>query len=204
MKLNISQRSKEWHDLRRKKIGASDIPIIAGTSPWSTVYQLIESKLSKKDKIISSAMQTGIDNEEMILELVQEKLKIGLIPAVYVHDSYEFAMASLDGISTREDLIVEIKSPQAKSHESYKQEGIPLHYAQQMQWQMFVTGVKNSVFASWYDGDLYLKELCFDEEQCLDLIKKGQEFYTEILAPLGDIIDTVETKFAKNNSFHKS
>lgn len=197
MKLNIAQRSKEWNELRRGKIGASDIAIIMGNSPWSSVHDLLEGKFYKKEKPVNGAMQTGIDNEEMILDLIQCQLKIGLVPAVYVHDEKDFAMASLDGVSTTEDLIVEIKSPQAKSHQSFKDNGIPLHYQQQMQWQMLVSGISKSLFASWYNGDLYLQELSYNELEALELLEKGEAFFLEILAPFAQIMQKLQANFSK-------
>ena len=40
MNIELTQNTPEWLEFRRKKIGASDAPIILEVSTWKTPYQL--------------------------------------------------------------------------------------------------------------------------------------------------------------------
>ncbi len=46
MTSQLIQNTPEWHAFRRKRIGASDAPVIMGISPWKTPYQLWIEKTS--------------------------------------------------------------------------------------------------------------------------------------------------------------
>lgn len=177
MKLDIKQKSQGWLDLRKEKIGASDISSIMGHSPWRSAYDLWQVKMGMKEEFFNSSMQHGVDNEFHALRFVEHKLGIELESAVFLHDAYSYALASLDGISKKGDVIVEVKCPGVKSHAKHKSNGIPLHYQEQIQWQMFVTGIKQAVFASWYEGDLYMKEVIFNKEMIESMLENADHFY---------------------------
>lgn len=185
MKLTIDQRSPEWLSLRRSKIGASDIPIIMGSSPWGSINSLAKEKRLGSSNFVSSAMQHGIDSESYILDQVEVTIGRPLERSpVYVHDEKPFVMASLDGITTDGKMVIEAKAPKAENHAKHKQYGVPLYYYQQMQWQMYACGAKEAVFSSWCDGDLYLEDVAYDEETVNELLIRGEEFYNKYI--LGD------------------
>lgn len=183
MKLNISQRTPEWLALRRTKIGASDIPVIMGTSPWGSIEDLVQKKRTDKEGFTSKAMQHGTNSELHVLGLVAAELgKEVLLDQTHAHDTDECAMASLDGITADGLTVIEVKAPGEKSHTVHKTTGIPIYYYQQMQWQMYNSNTREGVFASWFEGDLYLENIEYDQDMVDQIIPKAHEFYNKYIA----------------------
>ena len=74
------------------------------------------------------------------------KDRFGVLPIDWVirHETVPEFLASPDGLSVSHATICEIKTT-GKPWESYKT--APIHYRRQIQWQLFVTGAEECVFA---------------------------------------------------------
>jgi len=156
MAIPQDQSSDAWKDWRRNKIGASDIPIIMGASPWCTPYKLWQRKLGflpEQDETF--AMARGKAMEEEAREVFCELMKKAFFPVVLDHIELEWAIASLDGYSKELGELVEIKCPGSKAHEEAKNGLVPHHYYLQMQWQMFVADCEVGHYFSYRSPDDY-------------------------------------------------
>lgn len=142
---------EEWLQFRKSRIGASDVPVILGKSPFKTPLQLWREKLDLEKGFTSPAMQRGIDMEKTALMAFCEYLDIIMEPVVIEHPSFPWFIASLDGATKDMKRIVEIKCPGARDHNLAKQGHIPEHYKIQMQAQMAVTGLEWADYWS-FDG----------------------------------------------------
>src|SRR3954468_9459359 len=108
------QGTPEWHHLRKTKITATDAVVIMDMSPWKTRLQLYHEKLSSDiQKPANFAMQRGVDLEPIARSLFTIQTGIEVQPKVIIKN---WAMASLDGISSCGKHVVEIKCPGQKDH----------------------------------------------------------------------------------------
>lgn len=174
--VDVEQGSKEWLDLRKTKITATDSCIIMGASHWKTRIQLYHEKLSNDAPFPpNERMQRGIDLEPIARDLFNVKSGWDMKPAVIVND---WAMASLDGRDNSIGCIVEIKCPGEKDHAIALQGKIPDHYYPQLQHQIWVAGVQIAYYFSFDGVDGVIVKVKRDDEYIEKMIAEEFKFYT--------------------------
>lgn len=166
---------QEW--LKWRKIGSSDAPVIMGVSPWSTPYQLWESKLSGKTVELNPAMKRGIEMEEMARQCFEVKANVEVFARNVTHPLHSWMTCSLDGIDMNGKTMVEIKCPGKKSHQIAKEGKIPDVYYPQLQHQMEVVGLDHMYYFSFDGEDGVIVEVEKDSAYAADLVKQEHEFY---------------------------
>jgi putative phage-type endonuclease len=183
----LIQQSPEWLEMRRNKIGASDAPIILGLSPWSTPYQLWETKVGiRPEKEQTEQMKYGLLKEETARKKFEEITNMFVLPQVVVHSKYDWMMASLDGMDIEHKHIVEIKCPGKIDHQYAKEGKIPDKYFPQLQHQLEVCNLDSSFYFSYFesfvDGELVvdtaLLECKRDEDFISKMIKEEKQFFS--------------------------
>lgn len=138
--IDLQQGSREWLELRKKSITATDIATIMGVNPYKTPYQLWQEKLGiKEPDTENDAMRRGKSLEPIALESFCRLKGKYYEPAVVVGRFCPWAMASLDGICDAGLSIVEIKCMGKSNHDEAVSGVVKPLYMYQMQWQMFVT-----------------------------------------------------------------
>ncbi len=150
------QGSDAWHEMRRIKIGASNSPAILGISPYKDSVDVYEEMVLNKKGYINKAMTRGTELEPIARDFYNRKFGTDFSPAVTVSTKYEFLMASLDGLNSSEDVILEIKCPGKKVYDQCANYDIPKHWEYQIQHQFSVTGSKAAILLVWVDEDNYL------------------------------------------------
>ena len=144
--IDIKQGTPEWNEFRRKHIGASDSPAIAGVSPWKTIEELWAEKVFDIRMPVTGAMQRGIDLEPHAREYFIQQTGIEVFPLVAEDEKYPFLSASYDGISLDHKTILEIKCPSSiKGVDRY-----PEIYIPQFQKQMYIAGVQELYYLSYF------------------------------------------------------
>lgn len=151
MNAELIQNTPEWLEFRRKKIGASDAPVIMEVSPWKTPYQLWLEKTGTSNSSTTPHQQRGHDLEETARQVFEKRTGMIMFPKVMLHPSFDWMMASLDGIDIDGKSIVEIKCPGQTDHEIAKEGKIPEKYFPQLQHQLAVTGLEMAFYFS-FDG----------------------------------------------------
>lgn len=151
MNKKLIQNTPEWHEFRRKKIGASDASIIMEVSPWKTPYQLWMEKTTGANSPIAPQQRRGIELEEVARQSFEKKIGTIMFPKVILHPSFDWMMASLDGIDLDGNAIVEIKCPGKTDHEVAKAGKVPEKYFPQLQHQLAVTDLDMAFYFS-FDG----------------------------------------------------
>jgi putative phage-type endonuclease len=173
----ITQNTKQWLEMRKSKIGASDAPIIMQKSPWKTPYQLWKEKMSLTESSMNSAMQRGHDLEPIALQCLQEKLGIALRPQVKLHNQRSWMMASVDAVSEDGSVIGEIKCPGKADHEKALSGHLPEHYYPQLQHQMEVCGVEVVNYFSFDGTDGTIVKVYRDGDYIKEMIKQEEKFF---------------------------
>jgi len=177
----IIQGSKEWSELRKNKIGASDAPIIMGVSPWKTPFELFNDKLGlSNDQNLTAPMQRGIDLEPIARKKFENQTGIMVFPEVRIHSKYDWMMASLDGVDISGKTAVEIKCPGEIDHQLALQGKIPDKYIPQLQHQMYVLGIEVMYYFSYSNESSNLLQINIDDKYIDVLLYKEKEFYDRL------------------------
>lgn len=192
----IIQRTDEWYEIRLGKATASKMSDImakgTGGKPSATrknyMAQLVCEIMTgeKEENFISSAMQNGIDSEELAREAYEiETFSTVTECGFYIAPDIEQSGASPDGLVGEKGLI-EIKCPNTATHiNTLLTEKIDKKYIYQMQWQMYCTGREWCDFVS-YDGRmpqhlrLCIIRIYLDEVQLIEMKSEVEKFIFEM------------------------
>lgn len=184
--VNIAQGSPEWHEWRRKGIGASDVAALFGLSPYKTARDLFMEKMGfgevdEEDK--SFIFQRGHEAEAQIRSLFKEHTNIDLEPTCFEKG---FFLASLDGYlkgtGTLEAKLVgkEVLKRLAQLEE------LPKHHEIQVQSQLFTSEedktfygavapkVKGGVIVEVGRNEKLIKEIEIKGEQFQEALATGK------------------------------
>jgi putative phage-type endonuclease len=170
----MEQGTKEWLELRRTKIGASDAAVILGISPYKTPFQLWEEKVFGKDQEQNGAMARGSAMEQEARECFEKMTGLSVMPKVFVQD---WRMASLDGITFDGKTLVEIKCPNKQVHALAEEGLVPDYYMAQMQHQFAVSGADKGYYFSYSGGKGILVEVAPQPEFIYDMMILEEKFW---------------------------
>lgn len=179
------QGSKEWLDLRKTKITATDASIIMKASKWKTPLQLYNEKTSPDGATyLSEAMRRGIELEPIARDLFTFKTGIKLIDKddprnVVINPDKPWMMASFDGISECGKYSVEIKCPMPNSYDHYlaRNREIPPMYYPQVQHQIECLKPQAHFFMVFdgFDGDPF--DVAKNPSYIENMIEEELKFY---------------------------
>lgn len=181
----IQQNTKEWLELRKSHIGASDAPVIMGVSPFKrsdglpkTPYVLWQEKLDllplEKE---NAAMTFGKNNEEKARKAYENVTGELVYPHVCFHKDFSYMLASLDGININKDMIVEIKNAGREDHEKARAQKVPDHYYPQLQHQLSCTGLEYMHYFSFHQGEGIIVEVKRDDIYLQEMYEKEAKFW---------------------------
>lgn len=182
---NLIQRSPEWHQMRRNKIGSSDAPVIMEVSPWTTPYQLWEEKIMGEKHIPKNPFEAAIKDRGQTLEKIAldkfcELTGLLMVPDVVFHPKHEWMMASLDAIDVEKKNIVEIKCPGELDQATALAGQVPEKYFPQLQHQLEVCQIEKAYYFSFDGTNGVLLEIYRDEKYIKKLISKEREFWEKL------------------------
>ena len=174
----LPQRSEKWLELRKPRIGGSDVATILGLmSKYEKPVTLWKRKTGKlKPKSNNKWMTRGQEMEEAARYAVKlhysevEGIKNPeIVPYFAIHSKHEDIAVSFDGVDLKNKFITELKCPNFISvFKSVFQNGIQDYYYPQVQLQLAVAndhwGITKGYFCSYYpDGAYILNMLEFKE-----------------------------------------
>lgn len=176
-----SQGSSEWLAWRRTIIGASDVPIILGLSPWRTRHDLLLEKRGEGEPQKTNwAMSRGTEAEPKIRKLYEESVGVLFPPLTVVWAEWPTLGASLDGFSHELDKIVEFKYPNKETYEKAKNGVIPEHYYAQVQAQLLCSGADHGDFVCFNGSDLAVVHFRRDNFIIEKIIVECRLFWEEV------------------------
>ncbi len=175
----LIQGTPEWLKMRKTHIGSSDIAVIMRMSPWKTPYQLWLEKTNRiQEKEATPWMKHGSLMETPARELYIEQTGNIVIPHVYEYEEWSVALASLDGINEKGNIICEIKCPGMKTFNEALDGIIPEHYEIQIQWQLLITNASKCDYFCYRSTDEYkLIEVLPNKELQEELLRHAKEFW---------------------------
>lgn len=173
----MEQNSDAWLKWRREGIGASDLPIIMGDSPYKTPFQLWEEKLGITKFEGNFATQRGHRLEPEARANFELHNDIEFNPTLATHQNFEYCRASLDGFNLAENAILEIKCPGKEDHALAVEGKLPEKYKAQIQWQFWITGATKCYYYS-YDGTTGATVIVYPDIKYIEtLFQKATEFW---------------------------
>jgi putative phage-type endonuclease len=143
--LDVVPDSEQWREERRKSIGASEVPIILGLTPWAdaTKVSVYQSKLGV-DREFDPVMSERGHALEPALENLIRRFRPDvppLRPAFMARSGrYPWLHASLDRVADSLGIVlpVQLKSDFQPGADKRWADGVPLHVEAQLQAEMFV------------------------------------------------------------------
>jgi len=180
--VKLKQGTQEWHNHRKSYRNASESAAVMGLSPWMTPFQLWQLKTGRTQPGDATApMKHGTEMEPSARAAYETETGLIMQPLVMTSGEYS---ASLDGITLRGDLIVEIKCPykgQASNLWQSAEAGeIPEMYNVQIQHQMMVSGAVTAHL--WvFDGNVGLLVDVERDEVCQQRIKNAWDEFNNFV-----------------------
>lgn len=186
----IHNQRAAWLEWRRNGIGASDVAGILGISPWESPYSIWATKVGvTPDDDATEAMEIGLALEPAINTMFHRRT--GLFVAGEqtwcTHATETWARATLDGFVHEGpvfDLDAALGGLEAKSTSDsvkhWESNGIPVHYAAQVQFQMWVTGMPRTwvaVFHASFGMRFAVYEVQRDEDDIALIAKECERFW---------------------------
>lgn len=173
----MEQGSTEWHELRRRSIGASDAPVIMRTSPWKTPYTLWQEKMGlSPGQTVNRAMERGIAMEKEARLKLSLMLELQLRPCVLQHDTDSWMIASMDAMSFDKKIAAEIKCPGETDHQIAMGGQVPQKYYAQLQHQMVVAELEEIYYWSWSGFHGALVKIIRDDKYIRKMIELERAF----------------------------
>lgn len=185
-RVNIFDYSDEedWQELRRKRIGGSDIGAIVGVNPYKSIVDVYIDKIQGSEFKGNEATHWGHMLEGTLMkEFASRHSELITYQAPYsVVDN--FLIANLDGVledkETGEYGVLEIKTTSTWNKKDWEDDVIPQSYYAQVQHYLMLTGYKFAYVAVLIGGQQYKEFRVERSEEDIELIKnKATEFYKE-------------------------
>ncbi len=186
--LDLRQQGTEWLEWRMNGLGASDLPIIVGVSPWNTSAKLLLEKTGKlHPKESNWQMRRGISLEPEARSVYEASTGLKMIPSCVERLDKPWMHASLDGIDKTGKVVLEVKVPGKSDHEIALAGHIPEKYIPQCDWLLAVTGAEVLHYWSYRGGKGAMIEHFPDPDRISGLISHGQTFWNQVLASRKEI-----------------
>lgn len=114
----------------------------------STPRKIWASKRGLAVPDVSNAhINRGVRFEDIVREMVEQRLGQEAIPLCAEHDSLPHFRVSFDGV-LKDGRPLEIKCPSWRVFQKVKSSGIPAYYYPQVQYQAFIAGATETVFVA--------------------------------------------------------
>lgn len=148
----FDSNSPEWHALRLRGIGGSDVAGIVGLSPWNSPFKVWAVKTGQLDDsfIPSEAADWGNRLEPIVLDKFEEdfpELKVYRNVGTWANNERPWQLANPDALYETPDGrlgIIEIKT--SRYEDGWENDQPPVHYQTQVQWYAQTLGLTAPIY----------------------------------------------------------
>lgn len=176
---------EDWLEARKLGITGTDLGGLTGISRYSSPMKVYLDKVGALEPIEDNeAMYWGRVMEDVIAKEFQAKnnnYKINKVNVILKHLEYEWALGNIDRLITKENGekgILEIKTVSEYGKDAWEDEEVPPQYMVQLQWYMFVAGVKFGYFAALIGGNKYIQKYVERDEELIEiLLNTAKDFW---------------------------
>jgi len=183
--IKLAQGTSEWHDHRKKYLGASEMAAVLGLSPWKNPHTLWLEKTGQLEDI-QTDKQWLFDKghaKEIIARDKYEALTLKKFsPVVITNDDFPFISASLDGLSDDGELI-EIKFLGLDDYMNVALgTKIPEKYVAQVQCQMALTETDKMTFIGINESDEIAHFTVVRDSAFIDsMMERAKDFWDKVI-----------------------
>ena len=176
----------DWHELRAKRIGGSDVGAILGVNPYKSIVDVYVDKTEGSHFKGNNATYWGHVLEGTVLKEFSNRHKELIVYEVPYSVVNDFLIANLDGAlkdkETGDYGVLEIKTTSVWNRREWEEDIIPQSYYAQIQHYLMLTGYKFAYVAVLIGGNEYKEFKVERSEEDIELIRnKSTEFYNENL-----------------------
>ena len=178
--VDLQQGTSEWLTWRHKGIGASDASTVMGQNRFENPSVLLQQKRGPVilDSFQNEAMARGTQLEPEARKLYIATTGNEVRPVCVQSFRYDWLRASLDGLSTNHDAVVEIKCGASVYRRVSQSRTIPDYYYGQVQHILAITGLDLLDFwCYWPDNPPVLLAIKRNEPYIERLLRKELEFW---------------------------
>jgi len=174
--------SAEWHELRSRGIGGSEIGTIMGYNPWESAFALWAKRTGQipDPPLEGWSIRFGRAFELPVLELWAEEhpeYEV-FLTGTWQHPEYEFMLANPDALAkhreTGEWIVVEIKTSRGSWGET------PPHYAAQVLHYMTVLNLERSVIVAVAGWNYEERWVDFDDFEADAQLAAASRFWNHL------------------------
>lgn len=174
----------DWHTLREKRIGGSDIGAILGINPYKSIIDVYIDKTEGSTFKGNNATHWGHMLESTIIKEFASRHKELLVFDAPYSVVNNFLIANLDGVLKDKESgdfgVLEIKTTSLWNKKEWEEDTIPQSYYAQVQHYLMLTGYKFAYVAVLIGGQEYKEFKVERSEEDIALIRnKATEFYKE-------------------------
>ena len=174
----------DWHTLREKRIGGSDIGAILGVNKYKSIIDVYIDKTEGSNFEGNEATFWGHMHEATIMKVFAQKHREFNVYQVPYSVVDNFLIANLDGAlkdkETGDYGVLEIKTTNAFNYKDWEGDVIPQYYYAQVQHYLMLTGYKFAYIAVLIGINKYKDFKIERSEEDIALIReKATEFYKE-------------------------
>ncbi len=181
--VNLQQGTNEWLEWRSNGIGASDAPAIMGENPWKSSAHLLSEKLgTTKNFGSNAAMARGTALEPEARKRYETVSKIRVVPACLQSNRHYWQRASVDGLATNGNAVVEIKCGESVYKKTASSRQVPSYYIGQLQHILAVSDLPEIDFFCWLPNlpEIHLR-IKRDDRYIARLIVAEQAFWQQFI-----------------------
>lgn len=180
---------EDWHKLRKKRIGGSDVGAILGVNPYKSIIDVYIDKTGSSTFKGNAATHWGHMLEGTIIkEFANRHSELIVYEAPYsIVDN--FFIANLDSVlkdkETGDYGLLEIKTTSIWNKKEWEEDTIPQSYYAQVQHYLMLAGYKFAYVAVLIGGQQYKEFKVERSEEDIEFIRnKATEFYNENILKL--------------------
>lgn len=181
--------SKNWHKMRAKGLGGSEIAIVMGLSPYKSLFRLWHEKAGNIEpgQMDENRARIGLGLEDVAAKIFEDETGLTCHKTgMYRSKDSEIALAEPDRLLTDKDGnlagVLEIKTvePSVSWQWGRGRQGkgnIPEHYMCQVQWYLNALKLDKAFLIALIGfGDQRIYEIERDEDFCAKMLDAGEKF----------------------------
>jgi len=172
-----------WLKARTRGIGGSDVGAICGVSPFTSARQVYLSKTGQYEdsvKGFSAAATERMHFGSMLEPIVADEfakrtgLKLVEVKATLMHNEVLWALANIDRLVVDDEGkpigVLECKTTSEYMNSDWENGDLLLSYIYQLNWYLWITGLKRGWFACLVGGNKFYHYEVFRNDELLETI----------------------------------
>jgi hypothetical protein len=150
----------EWHELRSKRIGGSEVGAIVGASKYESAYSLWAKKLGLISDLVddNEFMYWGRALEPVVIDrFAKDHPDFDVLRdmGTWVHNERDYHLANPDAIYRKADGTFGVLEIKTARYSDDWQDGVPQYYMTQVQWYLSCFGFTEAYVAVLFAGSEY-------------------------------------------------